>query len=133
RSPLVAIRRYSMGWEPQLEAAGAGFVEVAPASAQVLTVRPLERAGSYLLRVQNGAPDPATVRIRLAHASMSRACVASVLGECAQLVAVTDNAIALPFGGYDIKTVVIWVGARGSGTRAAPGSRNSRGTARPRS
>jgi len=133
RSPLVAIRRYSMGWEPQLEAAGAGFVEVAPASAQVLTVRPLERAGSYLLRVQNGAPDPATVRIRLAHASMSRACVASVLGECAQLVAVTDNAIALPFGGYDIKTVVISVGARGSGTRAAPGSRNSRGTARPRS
>ena len=133
RSPLVAIRRYSMGWEPRLDAGGTGFVEVSPAGARVLTMRPLQRAGSYLLRVQNSTPDAATVRIRLPHTSVARACVASVLGDCVTAVAVTGNAIAVPFRGYDIKTVVVSLDGRGTDSPAVPGSRSSRGTARPRS
>ena len=133
RSPLVAIRRYSMGWEPQLDAGGTGFVDVSPASARVLTVRPLQRAGSYLLRVHNATPDASSVRIHLPHVRLARACVGSVLGDCMQAVAVSGNTIVVPFRGYDIKTVVIVVGARGTGTPAGPGSRNSRGTTRPRS
>ena len=69
RSPLVAIRRYSMGWEPQLDAAGVSFVGVSPSGARLLTVRPLENAGTYLIRVQNGTPDAIPVRIRLPHGS----------------------------------------------------------------
>ena len=132
RSPLVAIRRYSMGWEPRLDPGGTGFVEVSPAGARVLTVRPLQRAGSYLLRVQNSTPDAATVRIRLPHTSVARACVASVLGDCVAAIAVTGNAIAVPFRGYDIKTVVVSLDGRGTDSPAVPGSRSSRGTARPR-
>jgi hypothetical protein len=132
RSPLVAIRRYSMGWEPQLDAAGTGFIEVEPANARVLTVRPLER-GSYLVRIQNAAPDAATIRLRLPHAAVVRACVGSVLGECVEPISVTGTTLVLPFRGYDIKTVVISLRGSGSSTPAAPRSRNSRGTARPRS
>ncbi len=124
RSPLVAIRRYSMGWEPQIDAAGESFVDVSPSGTRLLTVRPLENAGSYLIRVQNGTPDAIPVRIRLPHGLVTRACLGTVLGECAGAVDVTGDTLTVPFRAYDIKTLVVSVGAGGSDTPAVPGSRN---------
>ena len=78
----------------------------------------------YLIRVQNGTPDAIPVRIRLPHGLVTRACLGTVLGECAGAVDVTGDTLTVPFRAYDIKTLVVSVGAGGSDTPAVPGSRN---------
>ena len=133
RSPFVAIRRYSMGWLPRLDSGGTSFVDVTPADARVLTMRPLETPGRYLIaRPEWHAAGDSTVRIRLPHGPMTRACLATVSVNARSRSPVNGDEISVPFRGYDIK-IARRVGGR---TRlripAAPGSRNSRGTGRLR-
>jgi hypothetical protein len=133
RAPLFAIRRYSMGWAPSLDPGGTSFVEVIPPGARLLTMRPLEREGRYLLRVQNATPEPLDARIRFPRGRVERACVASVLGDCRASLDVRDDEVLVPFRAYDIKTVVIAPGRPAFDIPGGPGSRSSGGRARPRS
>ena len=115
RSPLVGMRRYRMGWEPQLPETGTGFLEASPAGVSVLTMRTQTAAeNSYLLRVQNTTSAPLAARLRFPGAYLNAAYSASVIGEPMGELESSDGSISLPLAPYQIRTVVAKVQSHAS-------------------
>jgi alpha-mannosidase len=112
RSPLFAIRRYNMGWEPILAERGEGFLSASPSGIKLLTIRPADNGNGYLLRLQNGTPDDVTASIRFHHLPIQEAYLGSVLGERDAPVHFTAGEITLPMHAYEIKSIVVQLGKR---------------------
>jgi hypothetical protein len=111
RSPLVAIRHYSMGWTPTLSDKGAGFVATTPAGVAVLTIRPLEKSDAYLLRVQNPTSNDVTANLQFPAVEVQEAYLGSVTGEHAAAVSWTPHSVTMPMGKNEIKSLVVTIAA----------------------
>ncbi|MEP7242956.1 MAG: polysaccharide lyase family protein [Gammaproteobacteria bacterium] len=109
RSPLPALRRYSMGWDAKLPDAGGGFLQATPAAVTVLAIRPLESGDAYLVRVQNMNASEVSARLRFPTIELREAYLGSVMGERVGEVASTAREVTLAMGRYEIKNVVIRV------------------------
>ncbi len=111
RSPLVAIRHYSMGWTPTLSDKGAGFVATTPAGVAVLTIRPLENGDAYLLRVQNPTSNDVIANLQFPAVEVQEAYLGSVTGERASSVSWTPHSVTMPMGKNEIKSLVVTIAA----------------------
>jgi len=107
RSPLTAIRHYSMGWTPTLPDKGAGFLTASPAGVTILTIRPLNSSDAYLVRVQNTTSEQVTANLQFPTIQLEEANLGSVLGDRIAAVDSTPRSVTLPLGRYEIKTVVV--------------------------
>jgi hypothetical protein len=115
RSPLFAIRRYNMGWNPLLPETGAGFLEAGPTGVSVLTMR-AEKAekDSYLLRIQNTMSHSVTARLHFSHGTLEGAFLSSVIGEQTGEVEWNNQQVSLPMRPYEIRSIVIKMRSRNS-------------------
>jgi hypothetical protein len=108
RSPLVAIRRYNMGWVPLLPETGNGFLDATPSGVKVLTMRTdLGSRDSYLLRVQNMTPGPVHAELHFSNRGLQEAFLSSMLGQRVGKVDWNQQEISLAMRPYEIKTVVL--------------------------
>lgn len=108
RSPLVAMRRYRMGWDPQLPATGTGFLEAGPVGVSVLTMRTqAAEKNSYLVRVRNTTSAPVAGKLRFSGASLKAAYSASVIGEPTSELESSNRIVSLPLEPYQIRTVLV--------------------------
>ena len=109
RSPLLAIRRYNMGWKPTLPANGAGFVSASPAGVTVLTIRAIEDSDEFLVCVQNLNPKELQAEVQLPMFELEDAYLGSHIGDKLGTVEWTSHSVALPLNAYEIKSVVLRV------------------------
>jgi hypothetical protein len=115
RSPLVAMRRYRMGWDPQLPETGTGFVEASPEGVSVLTMRAqAAERNSYLVRVQNTTSAPLPGKLRFSGASLKAAYSASVIGEPTGELESSNRIVSLPLEPYQIRTVLVKLKSKAS-------------------
>jgi alpha-mannosidase len=112
RAPFQAIRHYHMGWEPTLPDTGGGFLNVEPAGVAVLTIRPIEGASTYLVRVQNSTAKELTAHLQFPRVAIHEAYIGSVTGERVASVEWTAHSVTLPMGRNEIKTLVVSMDAR---------------------
>ncbi|HSS96429.1 MAG TPA: polysaccharide lyase family protein [Terriglobales bacterium] len=113
RSPFFAIRHYDMGWQPTLSDQGTAFLKASPEGINVLTIRPLED-DRYLVRIQNTTASPISARIELPKIKLQEAYLGTVTGEKKAEVEWTPDAVTVPLGRYEIKSLVVAVKNRDS-------------------
>jgi hypothetical protein len=107
RSPLTAIRHYQMGWPGSLSEKGTGFLEASPAGVTVLTVRPLEKRDTYLVRVQNSTPSEVTATLQFPTIQIEDSYLGSVLGDRISPIKSTVHSLTLAMQRYEIKSLVV--------------------------
>jgi alpha-mannosidase len=107
RSPLTAIRHYQMGWTGSLSEKGTGFLEASPAGVTVLTVRPLEKRDTYLVRVQNSTPSEVTATLQFPTIQIEDSYLGSVLGDRISPIKSTVHSLTLAMQRYEIKSLVV--------------------------
>jgi alpha-mannosidase len=107
RSPLTAIRRYQMGWPGSLSDKGTGFLEASPSGVTVLTVRPLEKRDTYLVRVQNSTPNDVTATLQFPTIKLQDSYLGSVMGDRIAPVKSTVHTVTLAMQRYEIKSLVV--------------------------
>jgi alpha-mannosidase len=109
RSPLLAIRHYSMGWPPTLSARGASFLSAQPEGLRILTIRPVENGDAYLVRVQNSTAEKIQAHLLFSTNTLGEAYVGSLSGDRLGSVDWTQHEITLAMGASEIKTLVVKV------------------------
>lgn len=109
RSPLVAIRRLVMGWEPRLPESGAAFLTSSPPGVAVLTIRPVIEGSGYMVRVHNALPEAVTARLEFPLCEIQEAWRGSARGDRTGSVKWTLHSVELPMAPSDVKTVVVRV------------------------
>jgi alpha-mannosidase len=109
RNPLVAIRHYNMGWDQTLPTSGTGFLSASPRGVAIIGVTPADKAGSFLIRLQNFTPDTVMSRVDIPHMRIEDAYLGSVLGEHAGKVEWNANSLTVPLKRYEIKTIAVTI------------------------
>lgn len=110
RSPLFAVKRYGMGWKPTLPVKGSSFLSASPSSVRILTMRPLERVNSYLLRVQNTSSIPADAMLSFPTMKIQDAYIGSVLGERIVPAHWDSHSVTVKMERTQMRTVVVTLG-----------------------
>ncbi|MGI8961429.1 MAG: hypothetical protein ACR2IV_17040 [Bryobacteraceae bacterium] len=111
RSPFSAIRHYKMGWKSVLSDKGSGFLSVRPAGVAVLTMRPLQAANAYLVRVHNSTSKELRANLQFPAVLLKEAYLGSAMGERVASVEWTPHSVTLPMGQNQIATLVVRIGS----------------------
>jgi len=109
RSPLVAVRRYSMGWSATQPIEGRGFLTIDPPGVKVLTVRPIAARGQFLVRLHNATPTDVQATLRVSGLQLKDAFVSSPTGDKLATLDWRPDHVAVQMKGYDIQTIVLEV------------------------
>jgi hypothetical protein len=100
-----------MGWNQKLPAEGFSLASASPASTRILTIRPLEAPGTYLVRVQNTSSDNSEAKLTFGRVSLQEAYLSSPMGEQIAPAVHDQHTVSLTLGRNDIKSIVIKVSA----------------------
>jgi hypothetical protein len=98
-----------MGWPGSLSDKGTGFLEASPAGVTVLTVRPLDKRDTYLVRVQNSTPNDVTATLQFPTIKLEGSYLASVMGDRISPVKSSVHTVTLAMQRYEIKSLVVKV------------------------
>jgi hypothetical protein len=113
RSPLVPIRRYSMGWEPTQPQKGRSFLTAGPSGVKVLTIRPLDHVrDSFLIRLQNSTAAKLHAELNFSGIEVAEAFRATPIGDRIDVLDTSSTGITIPLGSYDIQTIIVQVRRR---------------------